>query len=778
MKFSVVVICRDEENSLPGLLESLTEFRRRGGKTVIVDTGSKDPGYLLQAQACSGTTVVMAGGRFNIKVHEDEARIVNELLERNEEAPVVAAGDEVFDFSAARNYAASLSPTDFVLYLDADERITCDLESAEKEMTEGRGLLRTWIKAGQEKWLTTRLYNRKHYEFQGICHEGLYGTVPSTEATLPEDGLFIEHHQLPKAERPDRIKGLALQYHRDPSPRWMHYYARDLMYRGRYKSAIELFEKHAATKAWAEECAQSLAYVGDCWKAIGDMPRARDAWERCYSAAPERRVGIMRLAEDAYAKADWPLVELYAQKALDIDYSGKYLENMAEYGSRPYELLYPALWQTGDTWGSGEAYHEARRLNPDDRKVRTDGRWYDRPLVSVVIPAIGHPDKLEACRKSIREQSYSPIEVVIHYDHLADRQGCPKTLAAGVELANGDLVAFVGQDCRLEKDYVAKAVDAMRQSFPEMDGMVGTNDGHHGERLATHWLASKKLLPALGGYFFHPDYEHSYADNELMERCRLMGKYAYAADARLYHDNPIIKGGEQDDVSRIVSDPDRFERDRQTYLRRKAVWSLPFTGERVVPDKMQGYEPTLEEHMARYEWAKDHLTGGLQMRVLDAPCGTGYGTRMMFGHTGPGGPSKVFLGCDISTEAVAYANEKYAAPGITYIVSDLEKLEGALFLPDADPNLGTVVSFEGLEHLADPRPFLKWAKVHAKRMIWSIPVNNPSQFHKVVYSVQEIKDLMEGELGTDVQYFSQNGTDISPMKEGDSPQFVLGVHNF
>jgi glycosyltransferase involved in cell wall biosynthesis len=40
--FSVALIARNEEKTLPRLIESLSEFQRFGGEILLLDTGSTD----------------------------------------------------------------------------------------------------------------------------------------------------------------------------------------------------------------------------------------------------------------------------------------------------------------------------------------------------------------------------------------------------------------------------------------------------------------------------------------------------------------------------------------------------------------------------------------------------------------------------------------------------------------------------------------------------------------------------------------------------------------
>jgi SAM-dependent methyltransferase len=115
--------------------------------------------------------------------------------------------------------------------------------------------------------------------------------------------------------------------------------------------------------------------------------------------------------------------------------------------------------------------------------------------------------------------------------------------------------------------------------------------------------------------------------------------------------------------------------------------ALPNTGERCVPDSMAPDDRVLLEHVARYAWAV-RLLGPAPRRVLDAPCGAGYGTQLLAqaGHH--------VVGLDVDPNAVAYARTRYAHERARFRVADL-----------AGPGLGgpfaAVVCFEGIEHVRD-----------------------------------------------------------------------------
>ena len=166
---------------------------------------------------------------------------------------------------------------------------------------------------------------------------------------------------------------------------------------------------------------------------------------------------------------------------------------------------------------------------------------------SIIIPWI-REKKFERLKSIIRETvgiSDRDYEIVAEEDK--DRIGCPKMVKRLVEQAKSDNICFLGDDSLPKWGFLENALVEMSK-FPDGYGLVGFYD-MSGRDLATHWLASKKLLPALGGEFFHTGYVHCCCDVELTERCRAMGRYVYSKTAIVLHDQPMLTG-------KPVTDPD------------------------------------------------------------------------------------------------------------------------------------------------------------------------------------------------------------------------------
>jgi 2-polyprenyl-3-methyl-5-hydroxy-6-metoxy-1,4-benzoquinol methylase len=116
--------------------------------------------------------------------------------------------------------------------------------------------------------------------------------------------------------------------------------------------------------------------------------------------------------------------------------------------------------------------------------------------------------------------------------------------------------------------------------------------------------------------------------------------------------------------------------------------------ERLVPDLVSN-DPAERDilgiHLARYAFAAQYVAG---RTVLDAACGVGYGSAMLQ----ESGAASV-LGVDLSTDAIAYARERYAGPRLAF-----EAADATCFTPAAPPEV--IVSLETIEHVRDARGFV------------------------------------------------------------------------
>ena len=116
---------------------------------------------------------------------------------------------------------------------------------------------------------------------------------------------------------------------------------------------------------------------------------------------------------------------------------------------------------------------------------------------------------------------------------------------------------------------------------------------------------------------------------------------------------------------------------------------VEFTGERVIPGQVN--DDLWSEHVARYAFARRYAPG---KRVLDAGCGTGYGSAEL------AQSAAEVTGVDIAPDAIEYARANYPLPGLRFIESSCAAV------PFPADSFDLVIAFEVIEHLPDFRAFL------------------------------------------------------------------------
>lgn len=99
-------------------------------------------------------------------------------------------------------------------------------------------------------------------------------------------------------------------------------------------------------------------------------------------------------------------------------------------------------------------------------------------------------------------------------------------------------------------------------------------------------------------------------------------------------------------------------------------------------------------HEARYYFASSRAA---RRRILDVACGIGYGSEILF-RAG----ARIVTGVDYSIDAISQASARQS-PGrsISFVRAD------AVALPFATGSFDLIVTFETIEHLSDPKCFLR-----------------------------------------------------------------------
>lgn len=385
-KWSVCLIAKNEEKTLPRLLNSLEEFISLGGEVILLDTGSTDKTVKIAKKA--KIKVVEVGDKF-IHYHSDEIiDLINKKFVVGDEAPIMQKGSKNFDFAAARNYVASLATNDMVAMPDCDEVYnTLNIEEINKLIDEGVSQFNYhFVYAHDEygnptiQFYHSKFYDRRKMEWRGIVHETLYqiGNVGVNMKTVEKNIIFLEHFQNTKTYRGQYLTGLAYDVFLNPdNDRNSHYLGRELMFTNRFNSAIKELTRHINMKKWEMERCQSALFIGDCMLWLGRAMEALQYYHYAYIICSTRREPFLRLAEYYYHRQDAKRVIAYTEASLTIPAVMFYAVDNSLYTNKPHEYLYWAYWQIGEKEKSREHFLKAINYSPNNNKYLQDKKWYE-----------------------------------------------------------------------------------------------------------------------------------------------------------------------------------------------------------------------------------------------------------------------------------------------------------------------------------------------------------------------------------------------------------------
>ncbi len=495
-KFSVVLIARNEERTLPRMLASLGEFQKRGGEVVLMDTGSNDS--TVDVALARNCDVHKAGDRFVRVVKEAEAKQINRRLIVSGESPVMTAEDKLFDYSAARNYAASLAlvSNDMVAMPDCDEAFTkFDIDAIDQAIDDGAKRLEyNFVFAHDEhgneavKFLHSKFYDRRSFKWVGVIHEVLQPIAsPFVDGHktvfLSEDKVKLEHWQNHGTDRGGYLKGLALDCHEDPNnDRNSHYLGRELLYKGRPKSAVRELTRHVNMEAWPAERAQSMIYIGDAYLELGKEQLGLQMYHKAFLLEPSR-CSLLRLARHFWRRDEPQRAAAYANAALTVPYTGFYASDMDEYRHVPHEILYWAFWRLGDEAASREHWAKAIIHQPFNAKFINEGQFYRSP-----------PFGLDGFTRSVGDFSFVK---------LGDGE---ELCMRGAEGQNCDGQAYseeLGQKLRGAFEWMAPRLNVHVRHWADQAGvnLLLHREGSNNDKVKDFWLAirgykGKKVLVA------------------------------------------------------------------------------------------------------------------------------------------------------------------------------------------------------------------------------------------------------------------------------------------
>lgn len=179
---------------------------------------------------------------------------------------------------------------------------------------------------------------------------------------------------------------------------------------------------------------------------------------------------------------------------------------------------------------------------------------------------------------------------------------------------------------------------------------------------------------------------------------------------------------------------------------------IEFDHERATPSLYHENKMLYYYHLSRYQFAS--LLIEKNEEVLDIACGTGYGTYEL------ALKAKKVIGIDISEKAVNYAQKRFGAGNIEYIVENATTFHRII-----SQKINTCVSFETIEHLDEDEQekFLEnvvsvldangvFIVSTPNKSVYSSDSKITNEFHKRELSLQEFETVLKSRFNTVLLY--------------------------
>ena len=348
MRVSVCMIVRNEEELLPTALASTVGL---ADEVVVVDTGSDD-----------GTVEVARGL-----------------------GAIVETGADRMHKAESRNRAMERATGDWVVILDADERIG-DPAGVRSylETTEARALyIRLTYMEGDRETLSfqqMRIWQRGTFRYRYRAHE-LPVPVDGWGKVVHTDFVW-EHRQPPErgAWKSDyTLDRLVLDVRENPyDPRPRYYLGRQWMYRGEWAKALK--ELGVYLEAPGVDRADAWQCVARCHAGLGDRAAQIEALHRACAAQPGRRDWWGELGAIYHEAGDDQTAVALLRCALEIPPPQHIYTVQYWYGAAPHDLLARCLWKRGRYAEGYEEAAKALELAPSDARLRRNLQFFVEKL--------------------------------------------------------------------------------------------------------------------------------------------------------------------------------------------------------------------------------------------------------------------------------------------------------------------------------------------------------------------------------------------------------------
>ncbi len=391
--FSIGLIVKNEEFTLPKLYECIKDFIQNGGEALLLDTGSND-------------NTVSIGRELGFKVHIAERSFVERLSEKsikkvrklyiedpksellNESDPEVRRFQELikdhesyFHFGRARNELHKYASNDILFQLDGSDTLHAfDYRYINEQIKGGVRRFEYTQMYGPVELTISRFYDKNVDVWEGRIHEILTHKSKSPITRLSKEHLTVVHNYQPKKRT--YLSGLFADLLENPNhTRTLYYLGRELMFSGLFRSAIQMLRKYVERPdCWVPERSSGYCLIGNCYENMGRTyyADAFKAYNDGFIAFNGWREPLLKMARLCQRTDEFQRGLCYAMAALSIKRISAFAEPICNYLGLPHEIAYWGYHFTGRHREASTHWKIAITLEPNHEKYIHDAQFFDK----------------------------------------------------------------------------------------------------------------------------------------------------------------------------------------------------------------------------------------------------------------------------------------------------------------------------------------------------------------------------------------------------------------
>lgn len=388
--FSIGLIVKNEEKTLPKLYENIKDFVNNGGEVVILDTGSTD--NTVNLAKSYGFKTYIATRSFietlstkSIKILK-KTHIDDDDIER---VNILFKDDTTyFNFGKARNELHKYISNDIFIQIDGSDTLSAfDFEYIHQQIQNGSNRFEYTQIYGPVELTISRFYNKNVDIWEGRTHEILTNKSKKNIMVLPKDKLTVIHNFQPKKRT--YLAGLFADILEKPThTRTLYYLGRELFFSGLFKSAIKMLIKYVNQKdCWIPERSSGYCLIGNCYEHLGKdyYGEAFKAYNDAFIAFNGWREPLLKMGRLSQRTDEFQRGLCYAMASLSINRISAFAEPSCNYLGLPHEIAYWGYFFTKREREACTHWKIAITLEPNHEKYKNDAQYFNKPKMFDII---------------------------------------------------------------------------------------------------------------------------------------------------------------------------------------------------------------------------------------------------------------------------------------------------------------------------------------------------------------------------------------------------------